>query len=61
MTPDFTNLTLPDKVNLQPGITINNVPKFIESHVAMVNGGDEPWREVYRYRLELLYKILTEK
>lgn len=45
---------LPDKVQLQPGVTIMDLPKFIESHLSMVEAGDEPWREVYRYRLEIL-------
>jgi hypothetical protein len=57
----FKSVPLPKQVELEKGIIIKNVPKFIESHLAVLqHAGEKPVFESFWTRLRKLREIIAD-
>ncbi|MBB5623473.1 hypothetical protein HDE69_004559 [Pedobacter cryoconitis] len=55
----FSHLNLPKEAKLWPGVYINDVSKFIESHLLTLKGaGSQRQKELHAMRLDRLVELI---
>lgn len=58
----FNGIDLPDRINLEVGVVIDDVKLFLDSHISYVkNNGQLKSAEVFMLRLEKLHSYIENE